>query len=61
MSLRRIAKKPGIASIHLSLLLNVLRAWLGNVKESYLGLVNTFVNTQEAKKQSLMDLIGIRI
>ena len=49
MSLRKQAKILGISPTYLSLLLNGKRPWQGNLKERYLELVNTFVNTQEAK------------
>ena len=45
MSLRKIAKILGISPTYLSLLLNGRRPWRGNLKERYLELVNTFVNT----------------
>ena len=48
MSLRKQAKILGISPTYLSLLLNGKRPWRGNLKERYLELVNTFVNTQEA-------------
>ena len=48
MSLRKQAKILGISPPYLSLLLNGKRPWLGNLKERYEELVNTFVNTQEA-------------
>ena len=48
MSLRKQAKILGISPTYLSLLLNGKRPWRGNVKERYLELVNTFVNTPEA-------------
>ena len=48
MSLRKQAKILGISPPYLSLLLNGRRPWRGNLKERYLELVNTFVNTQEA-------------
>ena len=48
MSLRKQAKILGISPPYLSLLLNGKRPWRGNLKERYLELVNTFVNTQEA-------------
>ena len=48
MSLRKIAKILGISPPYLSLLLNGRRPWRGNLKERYLELVNTFVNTPEA-------------
>ena len=45
MSLRKIAKILGISPAYLSLLVNGKRPWRGNLKERYLELVNTFVNT----------------
>ena len=48
MSLRKIAKILGISPTYLSLLLNGKRPWRGNLKERYLELVNTFVNTPKA-------------
>ena len=48
MSLRKQAKILGISPPYLSLILNAKRPWRGNLKERYLELVNTFVNTQEA-------------
>ena len=48
MSLREIAKILGVSPTYISLLLHWRRPWRGNLKERYLELVNTFVNTQEA-------------
>ena len=48
MSLRKIAKILGISPTYLSLLLNGKRPWRGHLKERYLELVNTFVNSPEA-------------
>ena len=48
MSLRKQAKILRISPPYLSLLLNGKRPWRGNLKERYLELVNTFVNTPEA-------------
>ena len=45
MSLRKQAKILGISPTYLSLLLNGKRPWRGNLRERYLELVNTFVNT----------------
>ena len=45
MSLRKIALILGISPTYLSLLLNGKRPWRGNLKERYLELVNTFVNS----------------
>ena len=39
----------GISPAYLSLLINGKRRWRGDLKERYETLVNTFVNTQEAK------------
>ena len=48
MSLRKQAKILDISPTYLSLLLNGKRPWRGNLKERYLELVNTFVNTAKA-------------
>ena len=45
MSLRKIALVLRLSPTYLSLLLNGKRPWRGNLKERYLELVNTFVNT----------------
>ena len=45
MSLRKQAKILGTSPTYLSLLLNGKRPWRGGLKERYLELVNTFVNT----------------
>ena len=45
MSLRKQAKILGISPTYLSLLLNGKRPWRGHLRERYLELVNTFVNT----------------
>ena len=45
MSLRKIAKILGISPPYLSLLLNGKRPCRRGLKERYLELVNTFVNT----------------
>ncbi len=66
MSLRKIAKILGISPTYLSLLLNGKRPWRGHLKERYLELVNTFVNTQEvntlttngSKSQSISKISG---
>ena len=46
--LRKTAGILGVSPTSLSLLLNGKRLWRGHLKERYLELVNTFVNTQEA-------------
>ena len=45
VSVRKIARMLGISPTYLSLLLNGRRPWRGNLKERYLELVTTFVNT----------------
>ena len=60
MSLRKQAKILGISPTYLSLLLNGKRLWRGNLKERYLELVNTFVNTPkwgEGKKEDSIDIM----
>ena len=51
MSLRKQAKILGISPTYLSLLLNEKRPWRGNLKERYLELVNTFVNTHDGRRE----------
>ena len=51
MSLRKIAKILGISPAYLSLLVNGKRPWRGNLKERYLELVNTFVNTNGGQSE----------
>ena len=60
MSLRKTAKILGISPTYLSLLLNGKRPWRGNLKERYLELVNTFVNTPKrggGKKEAIIDIM----
>ena len=51
MSLRKQAKILGVSPTYLSLLVNGKRPWRGNLKERYLELVNTSVNTPEGVSQ----------
>ena len=62
MSLRKVARILGISPTYLSLLLNGKRPWRGNLKERYLELVNTCVNTPDSmrteKESNLRIVVG---
>ena len=45
MSLRRIAKELRISPAYLSYMLNGERPWRKNLYQRYMGVVNTFVNS----------------
>jgi hypothetical protein len=45
MSLRQIAKELGISSAYLSYMLNGKRPWRKDLYQRYMGVVNTFVNS----------------
>ena len=47
MSLRQIAKELGISPAYLSYMLNGKRPWRKDLYQRYLGVVNTFVNSEE--------------
>ena len=47
MSLRQIAKELGISPAYLSYMLNGKRPWRKDLYQRYLGVVNTFVNSDE--------------
>ena len=47
MSLRQIAKELGISPTYLSYMLNGKRPWRKDLYQRYLGVVNTFVNSDE--------------
>ena len=60
MSLRKIAKTLGLSPTYHSLLLNGKRPWLGNLKERYLELVNTFANNTtrvQREKETATDTV----
>ena len=46
MSLRQIAKEPGISPTYLSYMLNGKRPWRKDLYQRYMGVVNTFVNSK---------------
>ena len=45
MSLRQIAKELGISPAYLSYMLNRKRPWRKDLYQRYMGVVNTFVNS----------------
>ena len=45
MSLRKIAKELGISPAYLSYMLNGKRPWRKDLYQRYMGVVNTFVNS----------------
>ena len=48
MSLRQIAKELGISPAYLSYMLNGKRPWRKDLYQRYMGVVNTFVNSDGA-------------
>ena len=46
MSLRQIAKELGISPAYLSYMLNGERPWRNDLYQRYMGVVNTFVNSE---------------
>ena len=48
MSLRQIAKELGISPAYLSYMLNGKRPWRKDLYQRYMGVVNTFVNSDVA-------------
>ena len=48
MSLRQIAKELGISPFYLSYMLNGKRPWRKDLYQRYMGVVNTFVNSDGA-------------
>ena len=47
MSLRLIAKELGISPAYLSYMLNGKRPWRKDLHQRYMGVVNTFVNSED--------------
>ena len=47
MSLRQIAKELGISPAYLSYMLNGKRPWRKDLYQRYMGVVNTFVNSDD--------------
>ncbi|MAF37901.1 MAG: hypothetical protein CL696_03300 [Chloroflexi bacterium] len=52
MSLRQIAKELGISPAYLSYMLNGKRSWRKDLYQRYMGVVNTFVNTEQESVNS---------
>ena len=52
MSLRQIAKELGISPAYLSYMLNGKRPWRKNLYQRYMGVVNTFVNSEASDPDS---------
>ena len=48
MSLRQIAKELEISPAYLSYMLNGKRPWRKDLYQRYMGVVNTFVNSDDA-------------
>ena len=46
MSLRQIAKELGITPAYLSYMVNGKRPWRKDLYQRYMGVVNTFVNSE---------------
>ena len=53
ISLRRIAKELEISPAYLSYMLNGKRPWLKDLYQRYMGVVNTFVNSEAESVNSL--------
>ena len=47
MSLRQITRELGISPAYLSYMLNGKRPWRKDLYQRYMGVVNTFVNSEE--------------
>ena len=52
MSLRQIAKELGISPAYLSYMLNGKRPWRKDLYQRYMGVVNTFVNSEASDSDS---------
>ncbi len=64
MSLRQIAKELGISSAYLSYMVNGERPWRSDLCQRYMGIVNTFVNSEgEGVNKEGGDLVaaGVKI
>ena len=53
MSLGQIAKGLGIGSAYLSYMFNGKRPWRKNLYQQYMGVVNTFVNSDAESVKAL--------
>ena len=55
MSLRQIAKELGISPAYLSYMLNGKRPWRKDLYQRYMGVVNTFVNSEASDRDSVTE------
>jgi transcriptional regulator with XRE-family HTH domain len=58
MSLRQIAKELEISPAYLSYMLNGKRPWRKDLYQRYLGVVNTFVNSEVVGEDPVRSLGG---
>ena len=64
MSLRQIAKELGISPAYLSYMLNGKRPWRKDLYQRYMGVVNTFVNSEGSgvnKDERVLVVAGAKI
>ena len=64
MSLRQIAKELGISPAYLSYMLNRKRPWRKDLYQRYMGVVNTFVNSEGSgvnKDKRVLVVAGAKI
>ena len=60
MSLRQIAKELEISPAYLSYMLNGKRPWRKDLYQRYMGVVNTFVNSQLKRPPQLAVSSGVK-
>ena len=63
MSLRQIAKELGISPAYLSYMLNGKRPWRKDLYQRYMGVVDTFVNSEAEsvnKDESVLVVAGAK-
>ena len=63
MSLRRIAKELDISPAYLSYMVNGKRPWRKDLYQRYMGVVNTFVNSEAEsvnKDESVLVVAGAK-
>ena len=58
MSLRQIAKELGISPAYLSYMLNGKRPWRKDLYQRYMGVVNTFVNSDVVGEETRSEVEG---
>ena len=56
MSLRQIAKELGISPAYLSYMLNGKRPWRKDLYQRYMGVVNTFVNSDVVGEETQLEV-----